>query len=337
MTCQHGAERFAGLSVDAYNLELEENGSFVGDRVRSRAFGAILDELRQGVRRASPDPLGDVASEDRASLDGFLERQGSPASRLVEWAIDIYAGAFAEVARRFLAAPAWHGTERVAVGGGLRESRLGEEAIRRADTILRASGLAVEVRPIHADPDQAALIGALRLRPGHLRGPKAILAVDIGGSNVRAGVVVPPGENGSPAEVVLREHWRHRLERVDRDGLVGRLNDMLATLVRRAVQNGLTLAPFVGIGCPGKIRKDGSVGYGTQNLPGDWQEGDFNLPAHVASGLSDLAGEATTVILHNDAVLQGLSETPQMRDVEKWGVLTIGTGLGNARFTNLPE
>ena len=23
-----------------------------------------------------------------------------------------------------------------------------------------------------------------------------------------------------------------------------------------------------------------------------------------------------------------------MRDIESWGVLTIGTGLGNARFTN---
>jgi hypothetical protein len=23
-----------------------------------------------------------------------------------------------------------------------------------------------------------------------------------------------------------------------------------------------------------------------------------------------------------------------MQDVERWGVLTIGTGLGNARFTN---
>jgi hypothetical protein len=25
---------------------------------------------------------------------------------------------------------------------------------------------------------------------------------------------------------------------------------------------------------------------------------------------------------------------PFMQDVERWGVLTIGTGLGNARFTN---
>ena len=38
--------------------------------------------------------------------------------------------------------------------------------------------------------------------------------------------------------------------------------------------------------------------------------------------------------MHNDAVVQGLSEAPFMRDVEHWGALTIGTGLGNARFTN---
>jgi len=33
-------------------------------------------------------------------------------------------------------------------------------------------------------------------------------------------------------------------------------------------------------------------------------------------------------------VAQGLSEVPFMQDVDHWGVLTIGTGLGNARFTN---
>jgi hypothetical protein len=38
--------------------------------------------------------------------------------------------------------------------------------------------------------------------------------------------------------------------------------------------------------------------------------------------------------MHNDGVVQGLSEVPFMQDVEHWGVLTIGTGLGNARFTN---
>ena len=38
--------------------------------------------------------------------------------------------------------------------------------------------------------------------------------------------------------------------------------------------------------------------------------------------------------MHNDAVVQGLSQLPFMQDHKHWGVLTIGTGLGNARFTN---
>jgi len=38
--------------------------------------------------------------------------------------------------------------------------------------------------------------------------------------------------------------------------------------------------------------------------------------------------------MHNDAVAQGLSEVPYMGDVERWGIFPIGTGLGNARFTN---
>ena len=42
----------------------------------------------------------------------------------------------------------------------------------------------------------------------------------------------------------------------------------------------------------------------------------------------------TAILMHNDGVVQGLSEVPFMQDVDRWGVLTIGTGLGNARFTN---
>ena len=32
--------------------------------------------------------------------------------------------------------------------------------------------------------------------------------------------------------------------------------------------------------------------------------------------------------MHNDGVVQGLSEVPFMQDVKRWGVLTIGTGPG---------
>jgi len=38
--------------------------------------------------------------------------------------------------------------------------------------------------------------------------------------------------------------------------------------------------------------------------------------------------------MHNDGVAQGLSEMSAMRDVRRRGVLTVGTGPGNARVTS---
>jgi hypothetical protein len=32
--------------------------------------------------------------------------------------------------------------------------------------------------------------------------------------------------------------------------------------------------------------------------------------------------------------VHGLSDVGYVQDVGRWGILTIGTGLGNARFTN---
>ena len=60
----------------------------------------------------------------------------------------------------------------------------------------------------------------------------------------------------------------------------------------------------------------------------------FNLPASLVEAIPQIGDHDTAVLMHNDGVVQGLSEVPFMQDVEHWGVLTIGTGLGNARFTN---
>ena len=45
--------------------------------------------------------------------------------------------------------------------------------------------------------------------------------------------------------------------------------------------DGLRLAPFIGIGCPGLIEEDGSITRGGQNLPGNWSHKKFNLPQLV--------------------------------------------------------
>jgi hypothetical protein len=96
----------------------------------------------------------------------------------------------------------------------------------------------------------------------------------------------------------------------------------------------LKLAPFVGVACPGLIDEHGTILRGGQNLPGNWEGKDFNLPHEIAARLGSLHGHEPVVVMHNDAVVQGLSEVPEMEDVTHWGVLTIGTGLGNAHFTN---
>ena len=63
----------------------------------------------------------------------------------------------------------------------------------------------------------------------------------------------------------------------------------------------------------------------------------FNLPARIRELLPKIGKHATTVVMHNDAVVQGLSEIPFIQDISHWAVLTIGTGLGNAAFTNVAD
>ena len=82
------------------------------------------------------------------------------------------------------------------------------------------------------------------------------------------------------------------------------------------------------------IDDDGSIEKGAQNLPGNWESSKFNLPASLVEAIPRIGDHDTAVLMHNDGVAQGLSEVPYMQDVDRWGVLTIGTGLGNARFTN---
>ena len=82
------------------------------------------------------------------------------------------------------------------------------------------------------------------------------------------------------------------------------------------------------------INEDGTIEKGAQNLPGNWESSKFNLPNSLVEAIPDISGHDTAVLMHNDGVVQGLSEVPFMQDVDRWGVLTIGTGLGNARFTN---
>ena len=336
----HGSEQLPRVVVDAYNAELRSVEGFVGDRASKRAFQAILDDWRERMRKAGEDPLGEFPSEDisKKQLDKLLTEGDAEAAGVIQGAIEDFSQEFAGVIRRFLRLKEWKNTERIVVGGGLRQSRIGELAIGRAAVILKTGGTDIDLQPIRNDADHAGLIGCVHLVPSWILGAyDSILAVDIGGSNIRTGIIelnLKKKPDLSNAEVHKFELWRHADDDPKREDAVARLIEMLENLIKKARKDKLNLAPFIGLGCPGVIDPDGSIERGGQNLPGDWEHKDFNLPHRLREAIPKIGDHDTVVLMHNDAVVQGLSELPFMQDVQHWGVLTIGTGLGNAHFTN---
>ena len=336
----HGATRLPSVIVDSYNIELKDDEGFLGDRASKGAFRKILDSLRKPLKENGEDPLGNKSTEaiGKSALDEALLGDEVGAAALVHGAIEEFAQELAYVTQRFLKTKAWADTERIVVGGGFRESRVGELAIARTDIILKAEGFKVDLVPIRFHPDEAGLIGSLHLAPSWiLEAHDSIVAVDIGGTNIRCGVVETRWKKApdlSKACVWKSELWRHADDEPTREGTVKRLVKMLKDLIGSADAEGLKLAPFIGIACPGVINEDGSIEKGAQNLPGNWESSKFNLPASLLEAIPEIGNHDTAVSMHNDGVAQGLSEMPFMQDIDHWGVLTIGTGLGNARFTN---
>src|SRR5437868_8818878 len=337
---RHGATRLPSVDVDSFNIELKDDEGFLGDRASKGPFRKILEQWRKPLRKSGGDPFGDEPSDkiSKKVLDGVLVGDDVEASAVVHSAIEDFAQELAYVTRRFLKTKAWAKTERIVVGGGFRDSRLGELAIARAEIVVKADGFKIDMVPIRFDPDDAGLIGCLHLAPSWIfEAYDSILAVDIGGTNIRCGVVETRSKKAadlSKASVWKSELWRHADDEPTREGAVKRLVKMLKDLIALSETEGHKLAPFVGIACPGVINEDGTIEKGAQNLPGNWESSKFNVVASLAEAIPEIGGHDAAVLMHNDGVVQGLSEVPFMQDVGRWGVLTIGTGLGNARFTN---
>src|SRR3984893_15248992 len=194
---RHGATRLPSVIVDSFNIELKDDDGFLGDRASKGAFRKILDTLRKPLKKNGEDPLGSKSAEaiGKTALDEALVGEDIGDAALVHGAIEEFAQELAHVTRRFLKTKAWADTERIVVGGGFRQSRVGELAIARTDIILKAEGFEVDLVPIRFHPDEAGLIGCLHLAPSWiLEAHDSILAVDIGGTNIRCGVVGTPGK-----------------------------------------------------------------------------------------------------------------------------------------------
>src|SRR6201990_236527 len=163
----HGAARLPSVDVDSFNVELKDDEGFLGDRASKGAFREIFDRWRKPLRKTGKDPFGDVPSEEisKKALDDMLVGDDTEASAVVHSAIEEFAQELAHVTRRFLGTKAWAKTERIVVGGGFRDSRIGRLVSGGTPIILHSEDFKVDMVPIRFHPDEAALIGALHLAP----------------------------------------------------------------------------------------------------------------------------------------------------------------------------
>src|SRR5262245_40774846 len=241
----HGATRLPAVDVDSYNVEVKDDEGFLGDRANKAAFREIIENWRKPLRKAGDDPFGDEPSDDisRKKLDSLLSEGDPEAAGIVQGAIEDFSQELALVIRRFLKLKAWRDTERIVVGGGFRASRVGELTIGRTAVILKAEKVPIDMVPIHHDPDEAGLIGAAHLAPRWMfEAHDAILAVDIGGTNIRAGVValnLKKAADLAKSSVWKFELWCHADEKkVTREQAVDELAAMLESLIAHADKEG---------------------------------------------------------------------------------------------------
>lgn len=334
----HAAVHLPGLDIDRYSLPLADpdGDGFLGDRASQTAFRALIDRAR-AHHLHGPDPFGRKTSRElsKDQIDLVLVGGGADASHALHLAVEEYARQLCYVVQMFLAQPDWAGVERIVIGGGFPEHEAGSLALRRAICLLEHADTGVELLALRHDADEGGLLGWSPLLPAAAHAHDAFLAVDVGGTKLRCGIVEhrlrrdPTGGRGRVVESLV---WRHASDSPSREQAVERTAAMLNALTAFARTLGLKLAPFVGIACPGTVERDGSLSAGAQNLPGNWQR-PFHLPDALAAHLDRIDGQVPAVVMHNDAVVQGLSELDRMADAGRWAILTIGTGLGNATYT----
>lgn len=246
----------------------------------------MIDHIRKTLRKGGDDPLGEEKTHElsTAELDSFLLEGEPEVAGIIQGAVEDFSHELALVIQRFVKLKEWKNTERIVIGGGFRASRVGELVTGRTMILLKEEKINLELIPIRHHPDEAGLLGAIHLAPVWMfKAFDAVLGVDIGGTNIRAGLVelnLKKSDELAKAKVRKSLLWRHGDEGgVKREQAIVQLGSMLEDLIAAARKRNLNLAPFIGVGCPGVIEEDGSIDRGAQNLPGNWESSKFNLPS----------------------------------------------------------
>ncbi len=225
----------------------------------------------------------------------------------------------------------WKNTEEVFIGGGLSEGVSGDILIREAKSYLsKNKENSIELKKIHYHPSVAGLIGTTYFLPQKVRGD-TILAVDLGGGNLRTGLITStPNMKETLVHYTNLLNWR-TLD-LDKKSLVDLIVQEVLDCLKVGKQLDIKISEYGGIAIPALLDDEGFITGKDRNLPGDWTKTDFHMPSIIENKIKERGFKPMKFIAQNDVVCQGLSELPFMQDVKEWGILTVGTGLGNARF-----
>jgi hypothetical protein len=107
----NGAAILPCVTVDSYNLEIEDDDGFVGDKATKGAFSDLLDKWRQPLKEMGQDPLGSKPSDEISNKKpAALLAEGEPdVAALVQSAVEEFAQQLTQVIRRFLRLKDWRG------------------------------------------------------------------------------------------------------------------------------------------------------------------------------------------------------------------------------------
>lgn len=99
----HNASVLPSVTVDSYNVEVEDDEGFIGDKASKGAFWELVDKWRKPLNDAGEDPLGNMPSEDfgKKKLVDLLSDGEPEAAALVLSSIEEFAQNLAYVIRRF--------------------------------------------------------------------------------------------------------------------------------------------------------------------------------------------------------------------------------------------
>ena len=190
----HGASVLPSVTVDSYNVEIEDDEGFVGDKASKGAFWELLDKWRKPLQRGGRGSARRQAQRRDRQEEArrtCWPRANPRAAALVQSAIEEFAQQLAYVIRRFMRLKEWRDTECHHHRRRLqRQPASANWPSAARGLLLQAEGIDIDLELIRHDPDEAGLLGAAHLLPAWmLKGHDGILAVDVGGTNIRAGIV----------------------------------------------------------------------------------------------------------------------------------------------------